>query len=99
VLFHRKAIWMDLLALLVGASAYSLLRTLPYAGWVIGLLVTAAGAGSAWLAFRRRPKVLVVESETVIEKRSTQTVPAKGANKKAEKRSAKRQSPTVKKSN
>jgi hypothetical protein len=29
-----------------------LLRTIPYIGWIVDLLVTAAGLGSAWIVFR-----------------------------------------------
>jgi hypothetical protein len=98
VLFRRKTIWMDVLALLAGAAVYSLLRTLPYAGWVVGVLITAAGAGSGWLAFRQHTKVLVIESETVIEEQSPQVFPTKKSTQKAEKRPGKAQSATVRKS-
>jgi cytoskeletal protein CcmA (bactofilin family) len=51
-LFHRRAFWMDVLALLAGTLVYTMLRAIPYAGWIFGVLVTAAGAGAAWLAYR-----------------------------------------------
>jgi hypothetical protein len=60
-LFNRQAFWMDILALLAGTVVYALLRSVPYVGWVFDVLVTAAGAGAAWLAFResrRRPEVV-----------------------------------------
>lgn len=50
---HRKAFWVNLLALLAGTVIYALLRSVPYAGWIIDLLVTSAGMGAAWLALRR----------------------------------------------
>jgi hypothetical protein len=53
-LFHRRAFWMDVPALLAGTLVYTLLRAIPYAGWIFGVLVTAAGAGAAWLAYRAR---------------------------------------------
>lgn len=53
-LFPRRAFWIDVLALLAGTLAYALLRAIPYAGWVFDVLVTAAGAGAAWLAWQRR---------------------------------------------
>jgi len=51
-LFERKNVWMDLLALLAGSVVYALLRSIPYVGWIFDLLVTALGAGAAWMALR-----------------------------------------------
>jgi hypothetical protein len=51
----RKAFWVDLLAVLAGTVVFALLRSLPYAGWVIDLLVTVAGMGALWSAWRRSP--------------------------------------------
>ena len=48
--------WMAVLTLFVGTLIYTLLRSVPYVGWVIGLLVIAAGMGSAWLAYRQPPR-------------------------------------------
>jgi cytoskeletal protein CcmA (bactofilin family) len=62
---RRKAIWSDLLALLAGLVLYALLRSIPYAGWVIDLLVTSAGMGSAWLAWRKRSSLPPAENEPV----------------------------------
>jgi hypothetical protein len=47
LLFKRKAFWLDLLALLAGTVIYALLRSVPYVGWVFGVLATALGAGAA----------------------------------------------------
>lgn len=49
---RRRAAWLDLLALLAGTVVYALLRTVPYAGWIVDILVTAAGIGAAWEALR-----------------------------------------------
>ena len=38
--------------MLIGIFIYLLLNAVPYVGWIIGMLVTAAGLGSAWLAYR-----------------------------------------------
>ncbi len=43
---------MKVLALVVGALIYSLLRSTPYLGWIVDVLVTAGGMGGAWLAYR-----------------------------------------------
>ncbi len=43
---------MKMLAMLIGALIYSLLRSVPYIGWIVDVLVTAGGMGSAWLAYR-----------------------------------------------
>ena len=59
-IFQRQIIWLDILAILAGSAVYLLLRSIPFLGWVIGVLVTAAGAGCAWLAYResrRKPSV------------------------------------------
>jgi cytoskeletal protein CcmA (bactofilin family) len=53
-LFRKKAVWLDALALLAGTLVYALLVAIPYAGWTIGVLVTAAGMGAAHLAWRER---------------------------------------------
>jgi hypothetical protein len=50
---HRKVFWAKLLALLAGTAVYALLRSIPYAGWLIDLLVTSAGMGAVWLSLRR----------------------------------------------
>jgi cytoskeletal protein CcmA (bactofilin family) len=44
--------WTKILAILVGTLIYVLLRSVPMVGWVIGVLVTAVGIGTAWLAYR-----------------------------------------------
>lgn len=59
-LFHKKAFWLDALALLAGTLVYALLTAIPYIGWIIAVLTTAAGTGAAWLAWResRQPAVI-----------------------------------------
>lgn len=79
-LFQRKAIWMDLLALLAGTVVFALLRTIPYAGWIFDLSASAFGAGAAWLAIqncrRNAPAVPPPDEPAVLEK------PKKAAPKK-----------------
>ena len=43
-----------ILPLLLGLLIYVLLAWVPYFGWVIAVLVNAAGLGAAWYAFRER---------------------------------------------
>ena len=75
-LFQRKAFWLDLLALLAGTVVYILLLAVPFIGWVFGLLVTAAGAGAAWLTYRQsRRKTEPVPVE--ITKEMVSKLPAK----------------------
>jgi hypothetical protein len=50
-----------ILPLLLGTVVYALLRSIPVAGWVVGVLVTAAGMGAAWLAWRTRKPPLLVQ--------------------------------------
>lgn len=44
----------NILPLLLGLLIYVLLAWIPYLGWVIAILVNAAGLGAAWFAFRER---------------------------------------------
>jgi hypothetical protein len=85
-LFQRRAVWMDLLALLAGTVVYALLRAIPYVGWVFGILVSAAGAGSGWLAWRQgrhKPEPILVEkSEKMVVEQSLQVVPKKKAKRR-----------------
>jgi hypothetical protein len=46
-----KLIWV-VVGLFVGTILYSLVRSIPYAGWVIDLLVTSVGMGATWFALR-----------------------------------------------
>lgn len=47
-----SASWLKALALLIGMLVFVLLRAIPFIGWIIAVLVTATGFGSAWLAYR-----------------------------------------------
>jgi cytoskeletal protein CcmA (bactofilin family) len=58
-LFHRDALWLKITALLAGTIVFALLRATPYVGWVFDILVTAAGMGAVWIAYRdsgRKPE-------------------------------------------
>ena len=55
-----RTTWMAVLTLFVGTLIFCLLRSLPYVGWIIGLLVIAAGMGSAWLAYRAAPRTVAL---------------------------------------
>jgi hypothetical protein len=59
LMYKRKALWLNLLALLAGTVIYALLRSVPYVGWVFGVLATAIGAGAAWIAYRQGKPVKV----------------------------------------
>ncbi len=48
----NSSLGMKVAAILVGTLVYTLLRSAPYVGWVIDVLVTAGGLGTAWLAYR-----------------------------------------------
>lgn len=59
----QKTLWLDILAILVGTLLYELLRSIPYVGWGIGLLIIAAGMGAAWIAYRTpSPSVKAVKT-------------------------------------
>jgi hypothetical protein len=85
-LFQRRAIWMDILALLAGTVVYALLRAIPYVGWVFGILVSAAGVGFGWLAWRQwrhKPEPILVEkSEKMVAEQSLKVVPKKKAKRR-----------------
>jgi hypothetical protein len=51
----NSSTWAKILALVLGLLAYVLLRSVPYIGWVFGVLVTAAGMGMTWLSYRTKP--------------------------------------------
>ncbi len=57
-------VWLQGLALVVGLLLYILLAAVPYVGWIITLLSSAAGLGSIWLAWRasRQPVMAAVEA-------------------------------------
>jgi hypothetical protein len=50
--FSVQAAYNRLWPLLVGVVIYVLLRSIPFLGWVIGLLVTLFGLGAVWLVYR-----------------------------------------------
>jgi cytoskeletal protein CcmA (bactofilin family) len=52
--FAMKTTWMKVLVLMTGLVVYVLLAGLPYIGWVISILATGFGFGSAWLNYRQR---------------------------------------------
>ena len=49
-----KSVNYKILPLLLGLLIYVLLAWVPYFGWVIAVLVNAAGLGAAWFAFKER---------------------------------------------
>ena len=66
-----RTIWLAILALFVGTLIYTLLRSVPYAGWIIGLLVIAAGMGAAWLGWREAaspPRTVGIEATVALPK-------------------------------
>ena len=50
--FALTSIWLKTLTMLIGILLYLFLNAVPFVGWIIGMLVTAAGLGSAWLSYR-----------------------------------------------
>jgi hypothetical protein len=63
----QRTFWIDVLIVLLGALLYTLLRSIPYVGWGIGLLIIAAGMGAAWTAWRasRTPMPVVKPARVV----------------------------------
>jgi cytoskeletal protein CcmA (bactofilin family) len=59
----QKTLWLGILALLVGTILYALLRSIPYVGWAIGVLITSAGMGAAWTAYRSSVQPLRVATD------------------------------------
>ncbi len=52
----RHNLFLEVVGLLVVTIIYTLLRSIPYVGWVFGVLLTALGAGAAWQTFRQYRK-------------------------------------------
>jgi hypothetical protein len=77
LLIHRRTFWVNLLALFAGTVIYALLRSIPYAGWIIDLLVTAAGMGAAWLAYRQF-RLTPPENTERVEKKTVRKKPGVG---------------------
>ncbi len=52
------------LAMTVGVLIYAIARSIPFLGWIIGIIVTIAGVGAIWLYWRslRRPAAPVVSA-------------------------------------
>lgn len=75
-LFSQKNIWMDILALLAGSMVYSLLRSAPYVGWIFNVIVTAFGAGAAWLGYRAAVRKSLVMAAPVKEQEMIKPVEA-----------------------
>jgi cytoskeletal protein CcmA (bactofilin family) len=67
----NAAVWVKIAAFLLGAAVYTLLRSVPYVGWIVGVLVTAAGAGAAWLAWRASRQQPVEVEEAPKRRRKT----------------------------
>ncbi len=59
--------WLKGLALAVGLLLYALLAAVPYIGWVVALLASAAGLGSTWLAWRAARQPVIVEAAAPVE--------------------------------
>lgn len=74
LLIHRKAFWVNLLAVFAGTVVYTLLRSIPYIGWIIDLLVTSAGMGAAWVALRRPAQAPLVGEEQPKKKTTRKTI-------------------------
>lgn len=51
--FVDKAIW----PLALGVALYTMLRSIPLLGWLIGVVVTLVGLGAMWLLFRERRSI------------------------------------------
>ncbi len=41
-------------AIVIGVFLYTLIRSIPFLGWLIGLIVTIIGVGALWLLYRSR---------------------------------------------
>jgi multisubunit Na+/H+ antiporter MnhC subunit len=44
----HKAVW----AMLIGVGIYTLVRSIPLIGWLIGVAATLLGVGAMWLVYR-----------------------------------------------
>jgi hypothetical protein len=72
-IFHREETWLKLIALLAGTLIFSLLRAIPYIGWIINLLATVVGLGAIWITWREATRKPVPVESTIAEKRVTKS--------------------------
>jgi len=84
-----KSPWLKFLILFLGLVVYVLLAGLPYVGWVIGILATGFGFGSAWLEYRQKREAEKLSSISAVPpSRNRQSVrPVKKAPEKTRNRS------------
>lgn len=70
-IFHRQETWMKMISLLAGTLIFSLLRAIPYIGWIINLLATVVGLGAIWIIWREATgkqlpvDAVIVENKTI----------------------------------
>jgi hypothetical protein len=63
--------WVKLVALLLGVLVYVMLRSIPMVGWVVGVLVTAAGMGTSWYAYRASRQIIAQPEKITRQKTNT----------------------------
>jgi hypothetical protein len=69
-LFHREETWMKLLALLAGTLIFSLLRAIPYVGWILNLVASVIGLGAIWITWREAARKPAPVETVIAEKRA-----------------------------
>jgi hypothetical protein len=69
--------WAKIVALLIGLLVYALLRSVPMVGWVVGILVTAMGMGTAWSAYRTSQKASRIKKTEEVKPASKKKKAAK----------------------
>lgn len=57
--------WTDFWMLVLGVLIYEILRAIPVAGWLIGVVVTLAGLGAIWLVMREGRETAAIPAEKV----------------------------------
>jgi hypothetical protein len=61
--FYPPASRYRFVILLLGVVLFVLLRSIPYLGWAVEVVVVVLGLGGLWLALRRQPPAAVQTAE------------------------------------
>ncbi len=69
--FSPKAASSRVWPLLLGALLYVLLRSIPFLGWIIGVLATVIGVGAMWLAYQSKGQASAFVTPVVEENSAT----------------------------
>ncbi len=59
----HQAVW----SMLIGVAIYTLVRSIPLIGWLIGVVATLVGVGAMWLVYRSRKASAALEAPAPVQ--------------------------------